>query len=173
MRTEDEKLALDESRRIAQHEAVKGAVRDEVHAEIARSADQLDPAEREQTEAVGERFKQQAVREVVETEAELEQARSAARVSQVIDYIFYLIYGIISLEILLDLLGAHESNAFKGFIDALAAPLLAPFRGLVAEPAHGQFRFRFSYLVALFVYFLLHLAINGLLRLFVHKKTAV
>ncbi|HVG19668.1 MAG TPA: hypothetical protein VNI02_11500, partial [Blastocatellia bacterium] len=62
---EDEKLTIDESRKIAQHEAVKGAVRNEVHSEIARKADRLDRAEQAQADAVAERFKEKAVAEVV------------------------------------------------------------------------------------------------------------
>jgi uncharacterized protein YggT (Ycf19 family) len=170
---EDEKLAIDESRKIAQHEAVKGAVREEVHSEIARKADRLDPAERAQTDVVAERFKEKAVREVVETEADIDRARGAARVSQVIDYIFYFIYGLIGLMIILDLIGARRANAFYSFISTITGPLLAPFRGLVDDPANENMRFRLSYIVALIVYLLVHLAVNGLLRLIAHRKTAV
>jgi uncharacterized protein YggT (Ycf19 family) len=170
---EDEKLAVDESRKIAQHEAVKGAVREEVHSEIARDANRLDARERAQASAVAEEFKHKAVREVVETETEIERARGVARVSQFVDYIFYLIYGIIGLEIILELIGARESNGFKNFIDTLASPLLAPFRGLVDDPSSGGMQFRLSYIVALIVYLLLHLAVNGLLRLLAHRRTVV
>jgi hypothetical protein len=41
------------------------------------------------------------------------------------------------------------------------------------DPASGRFQLRLSYLIALVVYLLLHLAINGLLRLLAHKKTAL
>jgi hypothetical protein len=37
----------------------------------------------------------------------------------------------------------------------------------------GSFRFMLSYIVALVVYLLLHMAVNGLLRLFVRRKTFV
>jgi hypothetical protein len=40
-------------------------------------------------------------------------------------------------------------------------------------PGVGHFRFLLSYVVAFGVYVLLHMAVNGLLRLFVHRKTAV
>jgi uncharacterized protein YggT (Ycf19 family) len=70
-------------------------------------------------------------------------------------------------------LGARESNTFKSFIDALTAPLLMPFNTLMPDVARGRFQLRISYLVALLVYVLLHLAINGLLRLVAHRKTAV
>lgn len=170
---EHDKLALDESRRIAQHETVKSEVRSEIRGEIARSSDRLDKNDQAQAKSVAESLRQKAILEVADTETEIERARSVARISQVVDYLFFLAYGIISLEIVLELAGARNANAFKHFIDRLAAPLLAPFQGLLAEPSRGQFQFRLSYIVALIVYLLLHLAVNGLLRLFVHKKMEV
>jgi len=170
---EDEKLAIEESQKIAQHQNVKGAVRDEVQGEIARKGQQLDTSDRAQADIVAERMKHKAVAEVAETETELERARGAARVSQVIDYIFYLIYSLIGLMILLDLIGARRTNGFYRFMNAITAPLLAPFRGLVDDPSREQMRFRLSYIVALIVYLLVHLAINGLLRMLAHRKTSV
>jgi uncharacterized protein YggT (Ycf19 family) len=173
MLLEDDKLAIDETQRIAEHEAVKQDARRGVHAEIAREADRLDEREKRTAAAVGEGFKRKAIAEVVDTEAEVERARTVARISQVIDYIFYVIYGLISLEIILDLLGARETNTFNRFVESLNRPLLGPFRGLLADPANGRFQLRLSYVIALVVYILLHLAINGLLRLVAHRKVAV
>lgn len=170
--TTDEKLAIDESHRIDQHEAIKEGVRQEAHAEIARNASRVE-ASSSQSEAIGGRLKEKAINEVAATESEIERARSAARFSQVVDYIFYFIYGLIGLEIFLELLGARDSNTFKRLIDALSAPLLAPFRSLMPDIGGGRFQLRVSYLVALIVFVLLHLAINGLLRMLVHRKTTV
>jgi uncharacterized protein YggT (Ycf19 family) len=94
-------------------------------------------------------------------------------VSQVVDYIFYFIYALIGLETLLELLGARETNAFKNFIDALTAPLLLPFNRLMPDLASGRFQLKVSYLVALLVYVMLHLAVNGLLRMMAHRKTSI
>jgi uncharacterized protein YggT (Ycf19 family) len=173
MLLEDEKLAIDESQRIAEHEAVKQEARRGVHAEIAREADRLDDQDKRNAALVGEGFKRKAIAEVVETETEVERARIVARVSQIVDYIFYLIYGLITLEIVLDLLGARETNTFNRFVERVNQPLLAPFRGLVADPSNGRFQLRLSFVIALVVYILLHLAINGLLRLVAHRKVAV
>jgi uncharacterized protein YggT (Ycf19 family) len=170
---EDEKLAIDESERAARHQAIKGEVRREMQGEISRQAQQNDEQHREETAAVGEHLREKAIGELVGTEAEIDRGRAAARVSQVVDYVFYLIYSLIGLEILLELLGARDTNAFKSFIDALTAPVLLPFKTLMPDVARGRFQLRVSYLVAMFVYVLLHLAINGLLRLFAHRKTAV
>jgi len=167
---DEEKLAADEARRIAQHESVKSEVREKVHAEIARQTDERSPAG---AEALAESLKQKAVREVATTESELDRAQSAARASQVVDYLFYLVYGIIGLEIVLNAIGARQSAGFKQFIDAIATPLLAPFRGLMPTPGVGSFRLTLSYIVAVAVYVLLHMAVNGLFRLIVHRKTVV
>lgn len=172
MMNEDEKLAADEAERAAQHQAVKGEARQEMQAEIARHTHQ-DDEHSEQAAVIGARMKEKAVEELVSTEAEIERGRVAARVSQVIDYIFYIIYSLIVLEFLLDLIGARESNAFKNFIDALTFPLLAPFKTLVPDIARGRFELKISYLFALIVYILLHLAINGLLRMMAQRKTAI
>lgn len=170
---EQDTLAADEARRMTQHETVKGQVREHVHAEITREADRDSSRERASAERLAESMKQRAVREVETTEFELERGKLIARVSQVADYLFYLIYGVIGLEIMLDALGARPSAGFKRFIDALSAPILAPFHGLMPDPGIGRFRLMISFVVALCVYALLHMAVNGLLRLFVHRKTAV
>jgi uncharacterized protein YggT (Ycf19 family) len=169
----DEKLAADEARRLSQYESVKDDVRAKVNREIQEKAETPTMAETAKAEVVADSLKEKAVREVATTDGELERAKTIARVSQVIDYIFYLIYGVIALEIALELLGAREQAPFKQFIDALAAPLVAPFRGLMPAPGVGPYRLMLSYVVALIVFVLLHLAVNGMLRLFVHRKTAV
>ncbi len=170
---EDEKLAIDESRRIAHHEAMKGAVRGEVHERIAERAERLDSTDRAEADVVADQFRHKAVAEVVETESEIERARGVARISQVVDYLFYLIYAFIGLMILLDLMGANRSAGFYRFVNGVTKPLLAPFRGLIDDPSAAQMRFRLSYIVALIAYILLHLAINGLLRMVAHRRTSV
>ena len=170
---EDEKLAIDESQRTARHQAVKGEVRREMQEEISRQAQQSDEQHHAEAAVISERLKEKAVSELVDTEAEIERGRSAARVSQVVDYIFYVIYSLIGLEILLELLGARENNGFKNFIDTLTAPLLLPFNRLMPDLGSGRFQFKVSYLVALVVYLLLHLAINGLLRMLAQRKTTI
>jgi uncharacterized protein YggT (Ycf19 family) len=169
---DDNKLNIDESRRLQQHETVKGAVREDVHADIARNA-AARPKDETAVEELAGGLRHKAIAEVADTESEIERARGVARISQVIDYLFGLIYGIIGLEIVLEMLGARDSSGFKRFLDMLAAPLLAPFRGLMPDPSIGHFHFMLSYIIGMVIYLLLHLAVNGLLRLMVHKKTVV
>lgn len=170
---EHDKLAADEARRIAQYESVKNELHEKVHAEIAHKADRVTPVERGAAEALVDSLKRKAVSEVAATGAEIERGAAVARMSQVTDYLFYVLYGVIGLEIALDAVGARQSVGFKKFVDALSAPFLAPFKGLIPEPSVGRFRFMTSYIAALIVYMLLHLAVNGLYRMFVKRKTVV
>lgn len=169
----DNKLAEDEARRISGHEQVKDQVRKEIQEGVTSSAQQKTAGDEAKVKGAATELKDRAVAEVTGTEAELDRAKKAARTSQIVDYIFYVIYGVIGLEIILELLGARESSGFKQFIDAISTPVLAPFRSLLRDPAVGSSQFMFSYVIALIVWILIHFAVNGLLRLFVHKKTAV
>src|SRR5258708_6847890 len=117
---EDEKLVMDRARQLADQESVKAEVRGRVNSQISREAGNFDPSDLQEASAVGRDLKRRAIVEAVQTENEIDRARAMARISQVIDYVFYVVYGIIGLEIMLDLLGAREANSFKRLLDALA-----------------------------------------------------
>jgi uncharacterized protein YggT (Ycf19 family) len=170
---QDRTLRIEDERRLEQYETVKGTARDEIQARVRQQTNQLNAAEQAELSAMGSEFKQNAISEVRDTEVEIRRASTAARFSQVIDYLFYVIYGLISLEIVFDLLGARKTNGFRNLIDALSSPFLAPFKNLFPDPAAGRFQIRFSYIAALVIYLLLHLAINGLLRMIAHRKSEI
>lgn len=169
----DQTLAAEEERRRRQHDAIKSDVSQQVHDDIRREATVPVPEDRVRTEVLADNLKQKAVHEVAATEARIERGSAAARVSQVVDYVFFLIYGLIALSILLEALGARESAGFAKFISAVTYPFLAPFEGLLRDPTSGSSQFMLSYLVALVAYALLHAAINGALRMVAHRKTEV
>jgi len=170
---EDDKLAEDEARRIEQHELVKRKMHEEIRGEFARDAESVAAAEEAEVKAVGRTLKERAIHEVSETDAEILRGRRVARIAQVVDYLFYVVYGLVGLQIFLELIGAREGAGFKQFMNSITAPLLGPFRGLVADPAVGQFQFMSSYTVALVIYILVHLAVRGLLRILVIRRTAI
>jgi hypothetical protein len=165
-------LDVDQRERIQQHESVKDEVRRQVHSDIAQEArrTEVDPG-RERNAA--EAMKRDAMAEVTGTERELARSRVAARGSQFLDYAFFLVYGIIGLAIGLEAIGARESAGFNRVVEALASPFVAPFRNIMNDPVAGSSQFMLSYVVALVAYMLLHLAVNGLLRLFAERKTSV
>jgi uncharacterized protein YggT (Ycf19 family) len=171
---EDNKLAIDEARRAGQHGAVKAQVEGEMQAEIAERAAETPPPETERIGQVADEFRAKAVDEVVTTEREVERARGVARVSQIVDYIFYVLYALLGLRFLLALLAARSSAGFVRFIVAVTEPFYRPFRGIVASPAtDAGHTLMMPLIIAIIVYVLLHLAINGLLRIIAHRKTAV
>lgn len=170
---ETNNVLLDEERRQASHQEVKSSIDDGVNARIKQESARVEPKESAEVAGVAYELKQRSVREAVSTERELGRGRSAARISQVVDYVFYLIYGVIALEFLLGLMGARSGNGFVKFIGAVTQPLLAPFDRIVGTPSSGGFQLRISYLFALVVYVLIHLAINGAFRLVAHRKVTV
>lgn len=171
---EDNKLAADEARRAAQHEVVKAEIEADVSDEIAARADGTTRTEARQMENIATDFRAKAVNEVVETEREVERARGLARVSQVVDYIFYVIYGLLAIRLLLALLAARKSAGFTQFIYSVTDPFYAPFRGIVASPTtENGSTLALPIVLALIVYALLHLGISGLLRLIAHRRTQI
>ncbi|HKO60335.1 MAG TPA: YggT family protein [Pyrinomonadaceae bacterium] len=171
----DDKLAADEARRSVQHESVKAHVEGEVQSEIAAEASQPVTADEPQrVRQVARDFRSKAVDEVVDTEREVERGRGAARVSQIVDYIFYVIYALLGMRFLLALLAARSSAGFVQFIVTVTNPFYAPFRGIVDSPRTDQgHTLLLPIVVAIIAYVLLHLAINGLLRMLAHRKTAI
>ncbi|HZE73128.1 MAG TPA: YggT family protein [Pyrinomonadaceae bacterium] len=171
--SDDNKLAMEEARRAAQHEAVKAEIENDVHSEIAASAAAAPKQANEIRQVAGD-FRAKAVDEVVETEREVGRSRGLARISQIVDYIFYVIYALLGMRFLLALLAARSSAGFVQFIVTVTNPFYAPFRGIVASPtAEGGHTLLLPVVVAIIAYVLLHLGINGLLRLLAHRKTQV
>jgi uncharacterized protein YggT (Ycf19 family) len=170
----DNKLAADEARREAQHGSVKSQIEGDVNAEIAARADRSSAAEAQEIEQVAGEFRGKAINEVVDTEREVQRARGLARVSQVVDYIFYVIYATLAIRLLLALLAARPSAGFVQFIYKVTDPFYAPFRGIVRSPtADGGYTLALPIIIAIIVYILLHAGINGLLRLIAHRKTEI
>jgi len=170
----DDKLANEEARRSVQHESVKAQVEGEVQAEIADQAQVAAPAESQRIEQVAGDFRAKAVNEVIDTEREVQRGRGAARISQIIDYIFFVLYALLGMRFLLALLAARSSAGFVQFIVAVTNPFYLPFKGIVASPSTDQgHTLMMPIIIAIIAYLLLHLAINGLLRMLAHRKTAI
>jgi uncharacterized protein YggT (Ycf19 family) len=173
MPDETNSALLDEERRLASHREVKASIDDDMNARIRRGAAQVEPKESAELAGVARELKQKSVREAAETERELGRGRTAARVSQVVDYLFYIIYGLIGLQFVLRLMGARPGNGFVQFVAGVSWPLLAPFERIVGTPSVGAFQIQLSYLLALLVYILLHIAINGVFRIIAYRKVTV
>jgi uncharacterized protein YggT (Ycf19 family) len=86
------------------------------------------------------------------------------RITVGVDYLFYLLYGLLGIRFVLSLLGASETAGFVQFIQGITAPFYGPFAGIVARPAVNGGFLDFPLLIAVLAYALLHIAIRGLLR---------
>jgi uncharacterized protein YggT (Ycf19 family) len=107
-------------------------------------------------------------------EREVSRARGAARTSQVIDYVFYVIYALLATRLALGLIAARSGAGFVRFIRAVTDPLYGPFRGIVPSPsAEGGFTLALPIVIAIGAYMLLHAGIRGLLRVIAQRKTRI
>lgn len=171
---EDRIVTDDEARRVAQHEATAASVERDVNADIAHRAEHGGAAEAGKLDRVASDMRSDAISGVAGTGREIERGRTFARISQVVDYLFSLLYGLLAIRLVLALVGARAGNGFVQFIDTVTDPFYSLFRGIVSSPtAEGGFTLVVPIIIAIVVYALLHAAINGLLRMVVHRKTAV
>jgi len=171
---EDVKVAVDDARQVRQHEEVKANVESGVGAEIEQQAAVAANGGQARIADVAVKLRDKAVDETVKGERVLGQARTAARGSQFIDYGFYLVYSLLLMRLGLALIAARSTNGFVQLIRAVTEPFYAPFRGIVASPtAEGGFTLALPIVVALVAYMMLHVAVNGLLRMVGQRKTEI
>ncbi len=169
----DDKLAREEARRAADYEAIKSGVKAEVGSEIAVEAERPTINEAKHIDDIAGNMRRKAVDEVVETDREVERSRTLARVSQIVDYVFFVIYGLLAIRLLLELFAARESAGFVQFVKSATGLLYAPFKGIMPSLSKDGFTLALPIIVAIVVYMIIHLAINGLLRIFAHRKTEI
>lgn len=170
----DDTIAMDEARRAAQHEAMKSHVERDINADIQRRAGTGGAEEAERLSKVADDFRGNAISEVTRKDREVSVARGLARGSGVLDYVFALIYGLLGIRLVLGMLGARSGNGFVHLIQVVTNPFYGMFRGIVPSPSvDGGFTLAFPILVAMAVYALLHMAINGFLRTIAHRKTEI
>jgi len=165
-------MTMEEARRAAQHELLRGQVEADLDRQISTQAKvglESEPG----IERVAENLRRSTLSEVEQSERDFSAQRKAARVNQVIDYLFYLLYGLLGLRFLLALMAANNNAGFVRFIKGVTQPFYQPFKNIVASPslAENGSTLALPILFALVVYSLLHLAVRGLLRLLAQRRT--
>jgi uncharacterized protein YggT (Ycf19 family) len=171
---EDRNVAADDARRVAQHETTASVVAQDVNEDIAAAADDRSAGETARIDRVASDMRSSAISDAAGQNREMSRARGTARVSQVVDYVFYVVYGLLAIRLVLTLLAANAANGFVQLINNVTDPFYALFRGIVASPsADGGYTLAVPIIIAIGVYALLHFAINGALRMLVHRKTTV
>ena len=170
---EDDKVTADEARRAAQHGSMKSQVERDVNADIAERAEHTTRAESQEMDQVAGRFRGKAINEVVGTDREVGRARVLARISQVIDYVFYVVYMLLAIRLVLALIAARSSSGFVQLIQTVTDPFYSLFRGILASPSAGGYTLVLPIVIAIIVYALLHTVITRLLRLIAHRRTEI
>jgi uncharacterized protein YggT (Ycf19 family) len=171
---DDNTVAADEARRIAQHEAMKSRVERDVNADITARAESARAVETPRLETVAKDLRGKAIDDVVGKDREVTRARGLARTSQVVDYVFALIYGLLAIRLVLNMVAARSGNGFVQLIDNITNPFYGMFRGIVPSPSvDGGFTLAIPIIIAIVVYALLHAAINGFLRMIAQRKTEI
>ena len=163
----------DESRRAAQHGVIKAKVVQDVNSDIAARAEHVGRDEAQEMNEVAGQLRGKAVDEVVDSDHEVRRARTLARVSQVVDYVFYVAYALLAIRFMLALIAARSTNGFVRFIHFVTEPLYILFDGIVGSPSAGNVTLVVPIIIAVIVYALLHLGVNRLLRLIARRQTTI
>jgi uncharacterized protein YggT (Ycf19 family) len=170
---QDDKVAVDEARRVTQHDAVKTQIEGDVNAEIKGRARIPTATQSDRVTQVADEFRGRALDETLATERQVSRSRGAARWSQIVDYVFYMVYTLLALRLVLALIGARSASGFARFINGASYPLYVPFRGIVPSPSAEGFTLALPVAIAILVYMLLHAGVNGALRFATHRKTTI
>ena len=111
---------------------------------------------------------------VMETVDNVEARRSTANwITGLIYFLFGLIEIAIALRILLKLLAANPNAGFSQFIYNVTGPFVAPFAGIIGEPAASNGSvFELSSVLALIVYLLLSWIVAKLVQLLIDRPAS-
>jgi uncharacterized protein YggT (Ycf19 family) len=168
------KVAADEGRRAVLHGSMKSKVEREVNQEIAERAEHATTTELQRLEQVAGKFRGKAIEQVLRTDRAVRRERGLARFSQYIDYLFYVLYGLLVIRLSLGLIGANSHTGFVQLIRTMTDPFYNMFRGIVSSPvADDGSTFALPIVIALVAYMMLHLAVRSFLRLIVHRRTEI
>lgn len=150
--------------------APTSSVRHDIAAQVAAKARRAAPADASEMARDVER---NAYHEVRDREIEARRARRGSRALQFIGMIFGFVYLVIGFRIVLEALGARESNAFESFVDTVSTPFLMPFEGLFPAVREGSMTLAFSYVAALVVYAIAHLIVHMVVGNVVRRRELV
>ncbi len=170
----EDDVATADAREAARLAAMKDQVGREVRSEIGGQASASSATDRTRVSEVAADMRRSAIDETVHTDRKIAHARTAARGSQFLDYAFYVLYTLLGVRLVLALIAANSSNGFVQLISTITNPFYAPFRGIVDSPStEGGNTLVFPIIIAMVVYAIVHVAINGLLRMVGSRKTAI
>jgi len=111
-------------------------------------------------------------RQVVTEDVNAGQRQTLQWVTALIGFLFAVLEGLIGVRILLKLIDANSQNAFASLVYKFTALFVAPFTGLVGNPALGGNVLEITSLVALIVYALIAAVLIRLVWLLFYHPSA-
>lgn len=96
---------------------------------------------------------------------ETEQRQALIKISQLIWLGFGVLEGLLGLRILLKLIAANPQSPFANLVYQVTKPFLAPFIGLTPTPAANGVVLEINAIIALFVYALISVLVERLIRI--------
>jgi len=111
-------------------------------------------------------------RQVVTEDVNAGQRQTLQWVTALIGFLFTVLEGLIGLRVVLKFIDANSQNAFASFVYKLTALFVAPFAGLVGNPALGGNVLEITSLVALIVYALIGAVLIRLVWLLFYHPSA-
>ncbi len=111
-------------------------------------------------------------RQVVTEDVNAGQLQSLQWVTALIGFLFTVLEGLIGLRVILKFIDANSKNAFASLIYGVTALFVAPFAGLVGNPAVGGNVLEITSFVALIVYALVAAVLIRLVWLLFYHPSA-
>jgi hypothetical protein len=108
------------------------------------------------------------------TEREIKESNFFTRISQIVDYIFFSLYGLLALRLFLELFAAKSDTGLIQLTKYIIDPFYLPFRGIYPSlMAELGLTLVVPIIIAIFVYIFVYLILNGLLTILVNRKRTV
>lgn len=109
---------------------------------------------------------------VIVQKQEIKGKSILTRVSQIVDFIFFTVYGILVIRLLLALFAAKSNGGIVQIFKYGAIPFYSPFTGILPNlTSELGLTLVLPIIVSIFVYILIYLIINGLLTILVKRET--
>lgn len=103
--------------------------------------------------------------ETTNTSPVYSQKKVTYKLDQIIWYIIGVIDSLLVLRLIMVLLGANRGNSFIMFLYGVTEMFVAPFRGILGNPAYGNNQFEWDTLFAIIIITLIGQGIAYLIRL--------
>lgn len=111
-------------------------------------------------------------REEVTEDLQARQRITLERISALIGFLFSALEGVLGLRVLLKLMEANPRNPFASSVYSFTALFLAPFNGLIANPAVNGIVLEITTIIAMIVYALVAWGVIQLVWLIFFKPSA-